>query len=495
MGKPTGFKEYKRSKPQVDAVEKRIKHYKEFEHSFTEDQAKIQGARCMDCGIPFCHGDTGCPVQNYIPEWNDLVYRDHWKEALENLHSTNNFPEFTGRLCPAPCESACVLGINDLPVTIKSIERAIIDRGFQEGWVIPRPPKALSGKKVAVVGSGPAGLAAAQQLARAGHLVTVFEKNDKPGGLLRYGIPDFKLEKWIIDRRLEQMKAEGVVFQTNTNIGVTLHAEELLMSFDAVILAGGSEKPRDIQIPGRILKGIYFAMEFLPQQNKVNAGEDIKNQITAKNKDVIIIGGGDTGSDCVGTSNRQGAKSITQLEVLPQPPINRDYSTPWPNWPLILRTSSSHEEGVNRKWSINTKEFKDNGKGELSALLCNEVKFEGGKFIDIPGTEFELKADLVLIAAGFVHPLHEGLINQLKEKGLELDARGNVKASFGDFPDPYKTSVKKVFACGDMRKGQSLIVWAIAEGRKCAEAVHRSLMRVKHESMAVGSSARPMSII
>lgn len=494
MGKPTGFKEYKRSKPTLDPVKTRIKHHKEFEHSFTKEQAKIQGARCMDCGIPFCHGDTGCPVQNYIPEWNDLVYRDRWKEALENLHSTNNFPEFTGRLCPAPCESACVLGINDLPVTIKSIERTIIDRGFSEGWVVPQPPKVLTGKKIAVVGSGPAGLAAAQQLARAGHLVTVFEKNDKIGGLLRYGIPDFKLEKWIIDRRLEQIKAEGVVFQTNTNIGMTIQAADLMKNFDAVVLAGGSEKPRDIQIPGRNLKGIHFAMEFLPQQNRVNAGEQLKNQITAKDKNVIIIGGGDTGSDCVGTSNRQGAKSVTQLELLPEPPAVRDYNTPWPYWPLILRTSSSHEEGVTRKWSINTKEFKDNGKGEVYALLCNEVKFEQGKFVDITGTEFELKADLVLIAAGFVHPLHEGMINQLKENGLQLDARGNVKASFEDFPDAYKASINKVFACGDMRRGQSLIVWAIAEGRKCAEAVHKALMTEKHESMAVSSSIKPMLI-
>jgi glutamate synthase (NADPH/NADH) small chain len=494
MGKPSGFKEYKRLKPKLEPVEKRIKHYKEFEHSFTTEQAKIQGARCMDCGIPFCHGDTGCPVQNYIPEWNDLIYRGHWKEALDNLHSTNNFPEFTGRLCPAPCESACVLGINDLPVTIKSIERTIIDRGFKEGWVTPKPPKKLTGKKIAVVGSGPAGLAAAQQLARAGHSVTVYEKNDKPGGLLRYGIPDFKLEKWIIDRRIDQMKAEGVDFQTNINIGISVPVIDLIKNFDAVILAGGSEKPRDIPIPGRDLKGIHFAMEFLPQQNKVNSGEIIKNQITANGKNVIIIGGGDTGSDCVGTSNRQGAKSITQLEVLPQPPSVRDYSTPWPYWPLMMRTSSSHEEGADRKWSINTREFKDNGKGEVSALICTEIKFDQGKFVDIPGTEFELRADLVLIAAGFVHPLHEGLINQLKEQGLEIDSRGNVKASFGNFPDACKTSVPKVFACGDMRRGQSLIVWAIAEGRKCAEAAHRALMTGKHESIKISSSSSPLLI-
>jgi glutamate synthase (NADPH/NADH) small chain len=494
MGKPTGFKEYKRSKPKLEQIETRIKHYKEFEHSFTNEQAKIQGARCMDCGIPFCHGDTGCPVQNYIPEWNDLVYRGHWKEALENLHSTNNFPEFTGRLCPAPCESACVLGINDLPVTIKSIERTIIDRGFEEGWVVPKLPKKLTGKKIAVAGSGPAGLAAAQQLARAGYLVTVYEKNDKVGGLLRYGIPDFKLEKWIIDRRIEQMKAEGVIFQTNTNIGVTIPVIDLIKNFDAIILACGSEKPRDIPIPGRELKGIHFAMEFLPQQNRVNAGEEVKNQITARGKHVVIIGGGDTGSDCVGTSNRQGAKSVTQLELLPQPPAARDYTTPWPYWPLMMRTSSSHEEGADRKWSVNTKEFKDNGKGEVSALICNEIKFDQGKFTDIPGTEFELKADLVLIAAGFVHSLHEGLINQLKDSGLELDSRGNVKASFGNFPDAHRTSVPNVFACGDVRRGQSLIVWAIAEGRKCAEAVHRSLMAEKQESVKISTSSRPLLI-
>lgn len=431
----------------------------------------------MDCGIPFCHGDTGCPVQNYIPEWNDLIYRGHWKEAVDNLHSTNNFPEFTGRLCPAPCESACVLGINADPVSIKSIERTIIDKAFEEGWVKPRMPHILTGKKVAVVGSGPAGLAAAQQLVRAGHSVVVYEKNDRIGGLLRYGIPDFKMEKWLIDRRIEQMKFEGVEFNTGVNVGVDISAKELVEKNDAVILAGGSEKPRDISISGRELNGIHFAMDFLPQQNKLNAGDEINDQILATRKHVVIIGGGDTGSDCVGTSNRQGAASVTQLEVMAMPPEKRSENTPWPYWPLMLRTSSSHEEGAERKWSINTKEFIGNDKGEVTALKCIEVKMENGKFVEIPGTEFELKADLVLIAAGFVHPLHDGLIGELKEIGLQLDNRGNVKADFGDEDTAHVTSVDKVFACGDMRRGQSLIVWAIAEGRKCAAAVHKSITK------------------
>jgi glutamate synthase (NADPH/NADH) small chain len=475
MGKLTGFMEYKRETLEHEPVETRVRHFKEFESRFHRDDAKIQAARCMDCGIPFCHGDTGCPVQNYIPEWNDLVYKNHWKEALDNLQSTNNFPEFTGRLCPAPCETACTLGINEEPVSIKAIERTIIDKGWEEGWVKPRMPYVLSGKKVAVVGSGPSGLAAAQQLCRAGHFVTVFEKSDRVGGLLRYGIPDFKMEKYVIDRRIEQMTIEGVEFRTGVNVGVDISARELVEQYDAVILAGGAEKPRDISIPGRELKGIYFAMEFLPQQNRVNAGDRVKNQITAKGKDVVIIGGGDTGSDCVGTSNRQGAKSVTQIEVLPMPPEERPSSTPWPYWPMILRTSSSHEEGVARKWSVNTRSFKGNEKGEVAKLLCNEVKFENGKLIDIPGTDFELKANLVLIAAGFVHPLHDGLINELKDLGLELDQRGNVKADFGDSENAHATSVRKVFACGDMRRGQSLVVWAISEGRKCAAAVHNFL--------------------
>ncbi len=478
MGKPTGFKEYQREVPKKDPIVERLRNFKEFEHPFKEETAKVQAARCMDCGIPFCHGDTGCPVENLIPEWNDLVYKGHWKEALENLHSTNNFPEFTSRLCPAPCETACTLGINEPAVSIKHIERTIIDRGFKEGWIKPQPPKELSGKNIAIVGSGPAGLAAAQQLARAGHSVTVIEKNDRIGGLLRYGIPDFKLEKWIIDRRLDQMMAEGVVFKTNVNVGVDVSAKQLIEKFDAVILAGGCEKPRDINIPGRELKGIYFAMEFLPLQNKVDAGDEIENQIVAAGKNVVIIGVGDTGSDCVGTSNRQGAKSVTQLEVLPMPPMERAESTPWPYWPLMFRTSSSHEEGADRKFSINTKNFIGNENGEVKALLCNEVRFENGKLNDVPGTEFEIAADLVLIAAGFVHPLHEGMLNELKENGLELDSRGNVKAIFGNDENAHLTSIGKVFTCGDMRRGQSLIVWAISEGRKCAAAVHKSLTEV-----------------
>jgi glutamate synthase (NADPH/NADH) small chain len=484
MGKPTGFMEYERLSLTKEAVEERVRHHREFEFSFTQKDARIQGARCMDCGIPFCHGDTGCPVENYIPEWNDLIYKGHWREALDNLHSTNNFPEFTGRLCPAPCESACVLGINADPVSIKAIERTIIDHGFNSGWVVPNPPTGLTGKKVAVIGSGPAGLAAAQQLARFGHSVTVYEKNDKIGGLLRYGIPDFKLEKHYIDRRLNQMKAEGVHFITNTNVGVDISVKELLNQYDSIILAGGCEQPRDIPIPGRNLKGIHFAMEYLPQQNRVNAGESLQNQISAKGKNVIIIGGGDTGSDCVGTANRQGALSITQIELLPQPPATRSESTPWPYWEYMLRTSSSHEEGVTRKWSINTKEFKGNDRGEVTGLHCVKIKMGNGKIIDIPSSNFELPADLVLIAAGFVHPPKNGLISELVEMGMELDGRGNVNAEFGDEEDTFKTNLDKVYACGDMRRGQSLIVWAISEGRKCAASVHKALMVETFEEFA-----------
>ena len=484
MGKPTGFMEYERLSLTKEAVEERVRHHREFEFSFTQKDARIQGARCMDCGIPFCHGDTGCPVENYIPEWNDLIYKGHWREALDNLHSTNNFPEFTGRLCPAPCESACVLGINADPVSIKAIERTIIDHGFNSGWVVPNPPTGLTGKKVAVIGSGPAGLAAAQQLARFGHSVTVYEKNDKIGGLLRYGIPDFKLEKHYIDRRLNQMKVEGVHFITNTNVGVDISVKELLSQYDSIILAGGCEQPRDIPIPGRNLKGIHFAMEYLPQQNRVNAGESLQNQISAKGKNVIIIGGGDTGSDCVGTANRQGALSITQIELLPQPPATRSESTPWPYWEYMLRTSSSHEEGVTRKWSINTKEFKGNDRGEVTGLHCVKIKMGNGKIIDIPSSNFELPADLVLIAAGFVHPPKNGLISELVEMGMELDGRGNVNAEFGDEEDTFKTNLDKVYVCGDMRRGQSLIVWAISEGRKCAASVHKALMVETFEEFA-----------
>jgi glutamate synthase (NADPH) small chain len=484
MGKPTGFMEYKRETPKKEPAAERVRHFNEFEFTFTKEEAKIQGARCMECGIPFCHGDTGCPVQNYIPEWNDLIYKGHWREALDNLHSTNNFPEFTGRLCPAPCESACTLGINELPVSIKAIERSIIERGFIEDWVKPRMQHVLTGKSVAIVGSGPAGLAAAQQLVRAGHSVKVFEKNNRIGGLLRYGIPDFKMEKSVIDRRLRQMAIEGVQFKTGVNVGVDIPVKELINTYDAVILAGGCEKPRDIQVPGRELQGIYFAMDFLTQQNKVIAGELTAPSISAKDKNVIVLGGGDTGSDCVGTSFRQGAKSVTQIELLPKPPEERPESMPWPYWPLILRTSSSHEEGAIRKWSINTKSFKGNERGEVSALACSEIIFEKGKITDIPGSEFELEADLVLIAAGFVYPEKSGLIDELVALGLELDNRGNVKAVFGDDENTHRTSLPKIFACGDMRRGQSLIVWAIAEGRKCAAAVHRVLTEVDTEEPA-----------
>jgi len=475
MGKPTGFMEFERANLRKDSAEERVTHYKEFEKRFSSEKAKTQAARCMDCGIPFCHGDTGCPVQNYIPEWNDLVYKVHMKEALENLHSTNNFPEFTGRLCPAPCESACTLGINKVPVSIKAIERTIVDKGFEEGWIKPRLPHVFSKKTVAIVGSGPSGLAAAQQLCRAGHSVTVYEKNDRVGGLLRYGIPDFKLEKNVIDRRLKQMQVEGVTFRTNVNIGKDISAKELIETNDAVILAGGSEKPRDISIPGRELKGIHFAMDFLSQQNKINAGDKIEHTITANGKNVVVIGGGDTGSDCVGTSNRQGAKSVTQIEVMPKPPVDRPESSPWPYWPMILRTSTSHEEGAERKWAINTTSFIGNEKDEVTKLNCVEVKFENGKFENIAGTDFSIDADLVLIAAGFIQPEATGLIAELVAMGMQLDARGNVKADFGEHEIAHHTSLTKVFACGDMRRGQSLIVWAIAEGRKCAAAVHKYL--------------------
>lgn len=478
MGKPTGFKEYAREVLIRDPVEERLGHYREFEHSFSEETAKIQGARCMDCGIPFCHGETGCPVDNYIPEWNDLVYRGHWKRAIENLHSTNNFPEFTGRLCPAPCEGACVLGINEPPVSIKAIERTIIDRAFVEGWVKARPPKELSGKSVAVIGSGPAGLACAQQLARAGHLVTVFEKNNRIGGLLRYGIPDFKMEKDLIDRRVVQMEAEGVTFRTSVNVGIDITAKEILQKFDAMVLAGGSEKPRDLPIAGREGRGIHFAMDFLIGQNKVNAGDQVKDQILATGKNVVVIGGGDTGSDCVGTSNRHGAKSVTQIELFPKPPEERASFTPWPYWPMKLRTSSSHEEGAIRDWSINTKCFLLDESGQVRALQVTRCEMKNGKLVDIPGSEFEIKAELVLLAMGFVQPSPEGLLAELQQMGLQLDDRGNVKATYGTDGNDHLTSLDRVYTCGDMRRGQSLIVWAIAEGRKCAQRVHEHLSGV-----------------
>ncbi|HMY10149.1 MAG TPA: glutamate synthase subunit beta [Turneriella sp.] len=479
MGKPTGFKEYPRATQKSDPVPDRVKHYKEFEHTFETDTAKVQGARCMDCGIPFCHGDTGCPVDNLIPEFNDLVYRGRYEDALENLHTTNNFPEFTGRLCPAPCEGACTLGINEPAVAIKGIERFIIDTGFKNGWVKPQPPTHKTGKKVAVVGSGPAGMAASQQLVRMGHSVTLFEKNEKIGGLIRFGIPDFKFEKWQIDRRAEQMVAEGLVIKTGVTVGKDIPAEQLVKDFDAVILAGGAEAPRDLPIPGRELKGVHFAMEFLPQNNRRNAGIEVQNPISAAGKNVVVIGGGDTGSDCVGTSNRHGAASVTQLELFPMPPLERAASTPWPYWPMKLRTSSSHEEGAERMWSINTVRFNDDGKGNVKSLSCKKVEMKDGKFVDVDGSEFELKAELVLLAMGFVGPVKGGLLEQFEKLGLALDNRGNVKADFGDHSGAHRTTIDKVFAAGDIRRGQSLIVWAIAEGRKCANAVHSYLMQQK----------------
>jgi glutamate synthase (NADPH/NADH) small chain len=479
MGKATGFKEYPRAVQKCDPVAERIKHYREFEHTFDTETAKIQGARCMDCGIPFCHGDTGCPVDNLIPEFNDLVYRGHYREALENLHTTNNFPEFTGRLCPAPCEGACTLGINEPPVAIKGIERFIIDTGFKHGWVKPQPPAHKTGKKVAIVGSGPAGLAASQQLVRMGHSVTLFEKNEKVGGLIRFGIPDFKFEKWQIDRRVEQMLAEGLVIKTGVTVGKDISAEQLMQDFDAVILAGGAEAPRDLPIPGRELKGIHFAMEFLPQNNRRNAGMEVQNPISAAGKNVVVIGGGDTGSDCVGTANRHGAASVTQLEIFPMPPLERAASTPWPYWPLKLRTSTSHEEGVERMWSVNTIRFNDDGKGNVRSLLCRKVELKDGKFVDVEGSDFELKAELVLLAMGFLGPVRSGMLEQFEKLGLAFDNRGNVKAEFGDHKGAHQTTIEKVFAAGDMRRGQSLIVWAIAEGRKCANAVNAYLMQQK----------------
>jgi glutamate synthase (NADPH/NADH) small chain len=483
MGKVTGFLEYERLEEGYEPVPQRVKNYKEFVIGLTAEQSKTQAARCMDCGTPFCN--NGCPVNNIIPDFNDLVYRGDWHNAIEVLHSTNNFPEFTGRVCPAPCEAACTLNVNDDPVGIKSIEHAIIDRAWAEGWVKPRPSKVKSGKKVAIVGSGPAGLAAAQQLARAGHDVTLFEKNSRIGGLLRYGIPDFKMEKSHIDRRIEQMKAEGVVFRTGVLVGalpkdskVTNDArdivspDQLKAEFDAVLLAGGAEQSRDLPVPGRDLDGVHFAMEFLPQQNKVVAGDKIKGQIRADGKHVIVIGGGDTGSDCVGTSNRHGAASVTQFELMPMPPEQENKPLVWPYWPTKLRTSSSHEEGCERTFAIATKEFIGD-KGKLKALKTVEVQWANGKMAEVPGTEREWKADLVLLAMGFVAPV----ASVLDAFGVERDARGNARAST-EFTGGYKTNVDKVFAAGDMRRGQSLVVWAIREGRQAARAVDEYLMGV-----------------
>ena len=476
MGKPTGFLEYERLDRSYAPVADRITHYHEFVIPLSEEQLRIQGARCMDCGIPFCH--QGCPVNNIIPDWNDLVYRDDWRSALEVLHSTNNFPEVTGRICPAPCQESCTLNLQDIPVTIKTIECAILDKAWEEGWVKPMIPAHRTGKKVAVVGSGPAGLACAQQLARVGHQVVVYEKNDRIGGLLRYGIPDFKLEKQILDRRIAQMRAEGVEFHVNTHVGVDLPFDELKARFDAVVLAGGSEQPRDLPVPGRELKGIHFAMEFLTANSKWVQGVD-KNPrpaIYAEGKDVVVIGGGDTGSDCVGTSNRHGARSVTQLELMPRPPEKEVKELTWPDWPNKLRTSTSQEEGCERMWQVLTKAFVDDGNGHVKALRCVRVdwkKDDDGRWqmSEVPGTEFELKADLVFLAMGFLHPVHEGMIEQA---GVELDERGNVKGST-EGPKAYHTSVEGVFAAGDMRRGQSLVVWAIREGRQCARAVDEYL--------------------
>ncbi|MGH9717891.1 MAG: glutamate synthase subunit beta [Candidatus Acidiferrales bacterium] len=460
MGKITGFKEFKRETPARRAVEERVNDYIEVYQEFPGDKVRTQAARCMDCGIPFCH--TGCPVNNIIPDWNDLVYHDQWKDAIRVLHSTNNFPEFTGRICPAPCEAACVLGINEPPVTIKVIEKSIAERGWSEGWIRPEPPRTRTSKRVAVVGSGPAGLAAAQQLNRAGHWVTVFEKADRIGGLLRYGIPDFKMEKSVLDRRLEQILAEGVVFQTKSHVGENVPVEDLRKEFDAILLTGGAEAPRDLKVPGRDLKGIHFAMEFLPQQNKKIAGDEVPNQILATNKHVVIIGGGDTGADCLGTCHRHKAKSITQFEIMPMPPMDRAPSTPWPLWPLQLRTESAHEEGGLRDWAVGTASFTADDKGNVKKLHALRVS-EPPKFEPMPGTEFALDADLVLLALGFTGPVRKGMIEQL---GVNLDARGNVATN-----GRYMSSVPGVFSAGDMRRGQSLVVWAISEGRTAAQAV------------------------
>ncbi len=491
MGKVTGFMEFQRLQEASEPAAGRLKHYREFLLHLSDDQAKQQGARCMDCGIPFCQ--SGCPINNIIPDWNDLVYKGLWKQALDTLHSTNNFPEFTGRVCPAPCEASCTLNINNDAVGIKSIEHAIIDKGWESGWIAPQIAAQKTGKKVAVVGSGPAGMAAAQQLARAGHDVTLFEKNDRIGGLLRYGIPDFKMEKSHIDRRMEQMQAEGVTFRTSVYVGkgklpagVTndatqqIEPEQLLKEFDAVVLSGGAEASRDLPIAGRELKGVHFAMEFLPQQNKVVAGDKVKNQILASGKHVVVIGGGDTGSDCVGTSNRHGAKSVTQFELMPQPPEQENKSMTWPNWPLKLRTSSSHEEGCERDWGVTTKSFKDDGKGNVKALVAARVEWKKDeatgqmKMIEVPGSEWEMPADLVLFAMGFVSPLAA----VLDAFGVDKDARGNARAAVDNVNGTlaYSTNVPKVFAAGDMRRGQSLVVWAIREGRQCARAVDEFLM-------------------
>ena len=470
MGKVTGFLELARIAEVALPVGERVRSYREFILTLKDDEAAAQSARCMDCGIPFCQ--SGCPVNNIIPDWNDLVYRHQWRHALDVLHSTNNFPEFTGRVCPAPCEAACTLNINNDPVGIKSIEHFIIDKGWEEGWVVPLPAAVKTGKRVAVVGSGPAGMACAQQLARAGHDVVLFEKNDRIGGLLRYGIPDFKMGKHHIDRRVQQMEAEGVEFRVNCHVGETgtNGASALVAEYDAVAITAGSEHPRDLAVPGRELDGVHFAMDFLPLQNKRVAGDSNVPPLTASGKHVVVIGGGDTGSDCVGTSNRQGALSVTQFELLPQPPEHENKPMVWPYWPMKLRTSSSHEEGCERDWAVQTKTFKGEG-GKVTHLVASRVEFRDGKLHDVPDTEFVLKADLVLFAMGYVHPVHHGMLDAL---GVADDARGNVNAD----TETYRTSIQKVFAAGDTRRGQSLVVWAIREGRQCARAIDEFLMGV-----------------
>lgn len=477
MGKPTGFMEIDRHDRHYAPVADRLTNYSEFVIALTDEQVSKQGARCMDCGIPFCH--DGCPVNNIIPDWNDLAYHGEWKAALNVLHSTNNFPEFTGRICPAPCEAACTLNLDDAPVTIKTIECAIVDKGWEQGWIQPQTAPHKSGKRVAVVGSGPAGLASAQQLARAGHLVSVFEKQNRIGGLLRYGIPDFKLDKSIIDRRMTQMRAEGVDFHVNAHIGVDMPVKALMSDYDAVVLTGGSEQPRDLPIPGRELHGVHFAMDFLRTNSRRVQGDDIPAEqfISARDKHVVVIGGGDTGSDCIGTSNRHGAASVTQIEILPKPPEKEDKGSTWPLWPNKLRTSSSQEEGCERHWSVATRHFVDDGNGQVKALQCVKVEWSkddngNWQMSEVAGSEFELEADLVCLAMGFVHPVHEGMLDEL---GVELDARGNVNGTT-EGPNAYKTSIDGVFAAGDMRRGQSLVVWAIREGRQCARAVDEYLM-------------------
>ncbi|HEX6466564.1 MAG TPA: glutamate synthase subunit beta [Terriglobales bacterium] len=479
MGKKTGFLEYQREVPKTRAVTERVNDWFEIYYEFPEEKVRLQGARCMDCGVPFCN--SGCPVNNLIPDWNDLVYRGRWKEAIRQLHATNNFPEFTGRICPAPCEASCVLGITSPPVSIKQIEKAIVERAFQEGWIQPEPPKFHTGKKIAVVGSGPAGLAAAQQLRRAGHSVTVFEKADRIGGLLRYGIPNFKMEKHVLDRRLQQMSAEGVQFVTNAHVGQNFPVEDLRKEFDAILLSGGAEQPRDLRVPGRELKGVHFAMEFLPQQNRRCEGDVVPElqSILATGKRVIVIGGGDTGADCVGTSHRQKAASVHQFEIMPMPPKERAKETPWPLWPMQLRVESSHEEGCIRDWSIATARFTGDEQGNVKQLHGVRVG-PAPSFQPIPGTEFIMEAELVLLAMGFLGPVRNGMLEQL---GVELDQRGNVATK------DYATSVPGVFAAGDMRRGQSLVVWAISEGRSAAQAVHKYLMSARSEKQQTAEVA------